>query len=425
MSTISLLGEAMKISIFDFFVKEKNYFYVYNVVTNALYKLNKSDFEDLMDRNENNFLYKNWVEDKLIVNRDVDEYKFITQKDYQYITIFTTTACNARCKYCFEQGIKTSVLNPELCNKAVDVLLKNLPSKHIHIQWFGGEPLLNIKAIELLSKEIKLFCKENNKLYTSSIITNGSLITHDIADKMKNDWNINHIQITLDGTEKKYNKTKRYCDSSDFKKVIRNIFLLLKFDLNVSIRVNFDKSNIIDSIKLIKYLNKIGLSSDKINLYFMPINHKDKNKNEKLLNKIPKYFYKIFKELLKYGYIEDASYFNLHPSFRHCQAETQNSFSVLPDLGVIKCSHEKTAKINLLDDTFSIKNLNSLYKFNNDPKCDNCHLKILCQGGCKFDSQIDLRSNSCSKCFVYKDSMGEIFKILEKLSKKHASNGHS
>ena len=58
------------------------------------------------------------------------------------------------------------------------------------------------------------------------MISNGYLFDDTIIEKSVNDWNLNSVQVTLDGTEEVYNKIKSYiCHDliSPFMRVIENI----------------------------------------------------------------------------------------------------------------------------------------------------------------------------------------------------------
>ena len=81
-------------------------------------------------------------------------------------------------------------------------------SDSIALNWFGGEPLYNIKAIGTITNYLIV----HNKEFHSEMTTNGYLFNETVVKKAKELWNLTGVQITLDGTEKIYNKTKNYKD---------------------------------------------------------------------------------------------------------------------------------------------------------------------------------------------------------------------
>ena len=59
--------------------------------------------------------------------------------------ILTTTACNARCSYCYENGAVLSTMDPDTAEKTAELIIRNYQTQptDIVLEWFGGEPLLN------------------------------------------------------------------------------------------------------------------------------------------------------------------------------------------------------------------------------------------------------------------------------------------
>ena len=56
-------------------------------------------------------------------------------------------------------------------------------------------------------KNLKNFCTDSGKGFSCSMISNGSLLTGDILDKLT-EFQCRHIQITLDGIEETHNKRR-------------------------------------------------------------------------------------------------------------------------------------------------------------------------------------------------------------------------
>ena len=69
--------------------------------------------------------------------------------------IFTTTACNARCFYCFEAGAKKRTMTGETAISVADYIIDNCIDNKITLQWFGGEPLCNHKVIDIICNKLK------------------------------------------------------------------------------------------------------------------------------------------------------------------------------------------------------------------------------------------------------------------------------
>ena len=171
----------------------------------------------------------------------------------QYV-ILPTTACNARCFYCFEQGMRYHRMSPETVRDTLHFILEHKPlgQKKIHIHWFGGEPMCAADNIDRICRGLT----EAGLEYTAEMTSNGSLFTKESAWKAAKEWKVEKIQITLDGMEEEYARRKRYAGSLEnpFQTVIRNIHLLLAAGIRVSVRLNVDENNLQEIYRLVDYL---------------------------------------------------------------------------------------------------------------------------------------------------------------------------
>ena len=78
-------------------------------------------------------------------------------------------------------------------------------------------------------------------------------------DKATNIWKLRNVRITIDGTESVYNKVKSYIgvNYNPFAQVIKNIELLIKQGIPVTIRLNIEKYNIKDVKELLRFLTSV------------------------------------------------------------------------------------------------------------------------------------------------------------------------
>ena len=192
-------------------------------------------------------------EDKSVIQLRALLRKLNPSKRVTGFTILPTTECNARCYYCFESSHKRCTLTEEMCTDVVEYISDKCKNEPIEISWFGGEPLVGNKQISQICSELK----ERGISYKSSMVSNAYLFDEALIQKAKNDWNLNSVQITLDGTEEVYNRTKAYVYPKDnpFKRVLRNIELLLDNGIAVNIRLNVTDKNYRDLEELIELLS--------------------------------------------------------------------------------------------------------------------------------------------------------------------------
>ena len=206
---------------------------------------------------------KTLIEQWFLVPLDFDDSKLRNQaleltrllQSKKYITLYdivTTTACNARCFYCFEAGTKPYSMTEKTARDVIRCLKDYYNGKTIHINWFGGEPLCNTRVIDIISNGLA----ENNINFMSTMTTNGSLFNRELAEHAVSKWKLKSVQITLDGMEQTYNKVKAYKNMGEnpFQKVIGNISCLLEVGISVMVRLNVDEYNIEETYQLVDFL---------------------------------------------------------------------------------------------------------------------------------------------------------------------------
>lgn len=157
-------------------------------------------------------------------------------------TILTTTACNARCYYCYEKGSKIVTMTEQTADEVVNFINNHCgPKKRVFLVWFGGEPTL-------ASNRITRICNGLQQIgiqYLSIIVTNGYLFDEQMVSEAKDVWKLKFAQICVDGIEERYNDIKSYVGVVDnpYQRVMRNIKLLLDAGIRVKLRMNFDIGN--------------------------------------------------------------------------------------------------------------------------------------------------------------------------------------
>ena len=131
--------------------------------------------------------------------------KFVDKPHIDSLYVVTTDKCNYACKYCFIEGNmpsdhEFSMMTEDILKKGINLFVKSLSkdAEKTEVVFYGGEPLLNRKIIEigndLLDEKREIgIIKQLNKM----IFTNGSLVTGEVADFF-NKNNIN-VGFSLDG----------------------------------------------------------------------------------------------------------------------------------------------------------------------------------------------------------------------------------
>ena len=118
------------------------------------------------------------------------------------VILHVSHACNLKCVYCFADGGayggKAVQMRPEVARQAVDWVLEQCRFVgRSHINFFGGEPLLNFPLI----KEVVRYARERGETLgvqvTFGITTNGVLLTDEVIRFMAEEDV--HVMISIDG----------------------------------------------------------------------------------------------------------------------------------------------------------------------------------------------------------------------------------
>ena len=288
-----------------------------------------------------------------LVPENFDEYRSVNQlrKIYQsrstgdainHYVILPTTFCNAHCFYCYESDYPRIHMTEETADKLIDYIDEHRDGKEVVIGWFGGEPLVGIQRIDQISQGLK----DREIPFKASMITNGYLFDEGIIERAINLWNLQRVQITLDGTEEIYNRVKAYANVKEnpYQRVLRNIDLLSKRKIQVTIRLNVDFYNKEDIRRLIEDLGKRYSGNEHIFVYmnmlfnhqgFEPVHHSQEDMIE-LIQVIDDYTGRLNK--LKVGSSEGENIPFLR--FSQCMADNPHTVEVQPDGSFCRCEHE-------------------------------------------------------------------------------------
>ena len=180
-----------------------------------------------------------------------------------HYVILPTTACNARCFYCFEQGMRYHTMNAKTVADTLRFIQQHKPddNRAIHIHWFGGEPMCAVDNIDRICAGLK----EEGISFTAEMTSNGSLFTEELAKKAADIWKIEEIQITLDGMAEEYGKRKCYTSTlkEPFETVIHNIHLLIAAGIHVKVRLNVDENNLGEIFRVVDFLKETFSDEEK------------------------------------------------------------------------------------------------------------------------------------------------------------------
>lgn len=314
---------------------------------------------------------------------------------FQLILLPAGESCNLRCVYCYEAHEDAQKMGREHVTRIIDLCKRQtLP---LRIEYFGGEPLLNLEFIRMLSVALK----ENGIQYGASITTNGTLLDKDLIDELYL-YNIKSYQITIDGIEESHNSLRPYYKNSrnSYQLVRASLEALQKSkysDLKIIVRSNVNERSV-QSAMLNKFIEEIQTlipSQDaRFSFLFRPIgdyasaNNRaaaDINSicNHSKVNDVVATIEDVF-ESLGYGLVDPQMMMKCGGF--SCYAGSKNSFVISPDFSLKKCTVALSDPLNTvgyLEAEGELK-LNSNYskwiKDYSDHECLKCFLFRTCQG---------------------------------------------
>lgn len=324
------------------------------------------------------------------------------------LTIAPTLRCNFACTYCYEQSgddqDKRDGQHPYMPESVQESLLKYIERaakmvKNVFITWFGGEPLLGKDIIFDLSKKIMAITDENKIGYDAIMVTNGYLLAGqpEMVQKIK-ESRINNIQITMDGPPEVHNVRRMLKGNRGptFDSILEGIRLLAAGGVQVNLRINVDRFNTDDALKLLDILEDNNLKDIGIHLGHVRADTAGCKSIESSCATIEEFavINQDFRKALRQrGFKTGQTPF--YPRIAHpCVANRMNAFVIDPDGDLYKCWSEigeKSARIgNMADFRKRVKKerMHEIRWLTWEPfeyaDCVKCNVLPICMGSCGY-----------------------------------------
>jgi len=172
--------------------------------------------------------------------------------------------CNLRCRYCFAGagnfGLGRTLLDLETGKAAIDFLLRSSGErKHLEVDFFGGEPLLNFAVVKGVVAYGRHEAEKYGKVIRFTLTTNATLLG-EAEEKFLNEHAIS-VVLSLDGRPD-VNDFMRPTSGGDgsYQAVSENIrrFVSSRGAKNYYVRGTFTAHNI-DFAKDVEHLYDLGL----------------------------------------------------------------------------------------------------------------------------------------------------------------------
>ena len=395
----------LKASDYNFIYDDlgKDQIVMYNAFTGALAVVKEKQykqFTDYLDTGkeiEDKEFLDNALKCGYLVSENVDERFLIKMRMMSgrfnnrilALTIAPTMACNFRCVYCFEQGHYGNELMDEATqNNIIEFVKKRISGiDKLVISWFGGEPLLGMPVIEQMSNRLMDLCLEHNVQYGAGIVTNGYLLTRDIAQKLK-ECKVQSAQITVDGPKQIHDKRRPLINGKGTYDVIMENLKEIDGLLPVNLRINVDADNFSVANEVVQYIKEHNMLTYVRPYLALVIPYNGVYESGKCLSE------EVYSKYnLQFLLDNDLPLRVIYPKPRgnYCVADLANGW-VIDDKGYMyKCwndigmTEKAIGNINLGDNF--IQNTHYLSTYSSfdpyiDDYCKDCKILPVCLGGC-------------------------------------------
>lgn len=317
------------------------------------------------------------------------------------VRILTTTACNASCAYCYERGVPISTMTADTARQTAAFIAERAvlaDAGHVFLEWFGGEPTLNIEAINAICSALYAA----GARYSSSIVTNGLLMDDRITQERIWLWRLDRTQITLDGPETTHESVKAFPPGS-YHRIIHNIHILTEKGVRVKLRLNYAEND--DAIsQLIDDLREEFSGHENVSVYICPVYSQSKEYPRIVMQEV----LKLQHRLVESGLATEKQLFALHERKNRCFMMTEGGYTIAPDGRLFNCSHNMTDK----------QCVGSVWAYNeNNPvrraflscaamdECGKCAMFPYCKGGCRI---AEMGLADMIQCHPYKAVLSEL-----------------
>ena len=377
---------------------------------------------------------KELIKRGMIVEENADELKILNaliesvKKIGPYSFIFTVTlACNFRCTYCYENKHPVE-MTWDVADRCIDFMVekvKESKQKDVRIIFYGGEPLLKFDLIKKILIESRKRLPSDVKISTG-LITNGSLLTENVAKFMKK-FDCKYSQISLDGLRELHDKRRPFTSGEgSFDAVVNGIKNAIENFDQLIIRVNVDKTNEKQIPEFLDWLKHNNMIKTGVRVYFGPVTSTTKASEMHSRFCIPNYEYgeslvKLTKLAQNKGIV---SYFDL-PKLLYCRAYIKRDVAFSPIGDILPCL-QRMEKEFVVGNVFSDPIYNEKAKkfYERSPldleKCRECPIVGFCGGGCVSEAYHKYKDINTVSCPVFKYHFENLVKeyVKDRLSMK-------
>lgn len=422
----------MKKSKYNHICNRSGYTVLYNLATDAVCQLD-SHLAELYNQHTPDEIhgihpdfYDFLINNNFIVADNVDEVQDVIDRwksadsssDKFTIAINSTLNCNLHCWYCYENHTGNLMMPTNTYNKVISYITNVIAQrrhKHIHIGFFGGEPLLNFNNIaKPLIQESFHLSQLHDTLISYSFVTNGTLANKEFADYIRDIGAPVTLQITFDGNRESHNiiRTTNQHNEGTYDLIFNNCVRLLNIpNVTLIIRCNYTHSNILSFLDLATHLKEfIHNPTGKLHVELHQVWQDMSSSSTHNILELEEIVRNAFREIgISVSEPKRISKYR-------CYADTGNSILINYNGDIFRCTARDFSPDNregiLNDDGDIIMNdrsrMRDRIRWGND-FCKSCAIYPICHGGC---SQNKIEHPNIDGC-LYNYDLPTIRRIIE------------
>ena len=310
--------------------------------------------------------------------------------------------CNLNCSYCFASQGKyhgeRSLMSLEVGKRALDFLIENSKGRtNLEVDFFGGEPLMNLDMIKELVAYARVREKQEGKNFRFTLTTNGILVDDDVIEFANKE--MSNVVLSLDGRKEVHDRFRvDYSGNGSWERIVPKFqrFVEKRGNKNYYMRGTFTHANP-DFLEDIKEMLSLGFTELSMEPVVCAANDPSALTNEDLpivLDQYEKLAYlmlernKSGKPFTFYHYMLDLKGGPcIYKRISGCGSGTEY-MAVTPWGDLYPChqfvGEEKFKLGNVWDGVVNTEIQKEFADCNvyTRPECKDCWAKLYCSGGC-------------------------------------------
>lgn len=340
-------------------------------------------------------LLRQLVESLIIIPSGTDEQDLVRRlhkraranADTLNLTIAPTLDCNMTCHYCFQKR-SAQTLGHSGQQRVLEYTADNIDKfRALHVQWFGGEPLLALKEIIDTTTRLRAISSRAGRPFSADVTTNGALLDEQNVTKLA-EIGVTSAQITFEGAKKYHEKIRRPSDgqSGSYEKLLKNLKSATR-RMNITVRIHVTMTAAESIELLLEELATSGLGPGVKKIYFAPLfsysqNGRQFKESDSLFLTSQRYAAIEAKLLARCSELGLPTPDPLSASYEVCVALREGALMFGPKGEMHRCYLE------IGDDTLSSPTEEQRhqkwddYDFTRSTDCMRCSFMPICLGGC-------------------------------------------